>query len=170
MCNSIFVYYTTGGRVFKSPYTPPWQWTEVTVPNLPAGTLARPGVFVADGPYSRLFFGTYNAATTPPNDPANPGARVYYSDDCGATWLLALFVQTAHHVQAIGVDPTGAPANAHVYVSIGDTGYTSGLWYSSNGGSTSPGSPKIAMGSVSPSLPISSSPGVGMIPSDSHTL
>ncbi len=108
----------------------PTPWTNVSVPNLPAGTTGRPDSLVYQGQF--LFYGNYNFAQTPPTDPNNPGAHVYRSANFGQNWTEVLAVKTARHVHAIGVDPFN---NNHVFVSIGDRFYTCGLWYSSaNGG------------------------------------
>jgi hypothetical protein len=128
VCNEQFIE-TNAGGIYRSQAGVWNNWTNVSVPNLPAGTTGRPDSLVTNGLY--IFYGNYNADTNNPG----VGAHVYRSGDCGTDWMEVLSTR-GRHVHSIGFDP--ADINS-IWVSIGDTGYADiGLWHSAASGS--PGS------------------------------
>lgn len=117
--------YSSAAKAWRAPLGTFNSWTEITPPDLPAGTTGRPGVLCALGS-GVLLYGNYNGAT-------DEGAHVWRSTDAGATWTMVLDLDDAKHVHAVRYNA----ATGNVWASIGDATFDGiGLWKSTDQGAT----------------------------------
>lgn len=120
-----YVFALAADKIYRNAPDTWVDWTDVSVPSLPATTAARVDVLASNDTY--LYYGNYGTA-----DPGE--AHVYRSPDNGANWTAVLDVPTARHVHAIAVDPNSP---THIFVTMGDSGNAGyGLYYSADSGDT----------------------------------
>lgn len=115
-----FMYATTAtGKIWRAPKDDFANWTDISVPDLPAATTGRVSVLAISGDGAVLLYCNYNSS------PATPeGAYLWRSTDNGATWTLVydLSHPAAKHSHAVKFDPWNP---GHAYFSVGDNGWPS---------------------------------------------
>ena len=114
---------TPDGRIFRTTPDDWTHWTEVSVPQRPAGTVNRPDMLVGNDSY--LYYGTYFATM-------DQSSFVYRSADNGDTWVTVFSGLTNPDIHGITIDPAHPD---HIFLDVGDQGSPGhGLWYSPSNG------------------------------------